>query len=215
MNPTTIKIITFVGIAILLILLLRFMQPKLPIREQFLLKLIQSKSPQLDNIRLFMFIKMVIHPVEDETDLEFQKRFLNDPQTFKTTCDQFKDFGAKALYPLLSFEALNWGLDANIDNPLVTRLAAHQVCCRFPQTAEIIEDLLIVSPDETTARYVSASKHDLPGADTLKLRYRANIQHMLEVIVSTKRNEWWPGTNPAIQEWAEALLVKHFNKPSV
>ncbi len=190
MNPTTMKIITLIAIAVILVLLLRFMQPKLPIREQFLLKLIQSKSPQLDNIRLFMFIKMVIHPVEAVTDLDFQKRFLDDPQTFRTICDQFKDFGAKALYPLLSFEALNWELDVNTNNVLVSRLAAHQVCCRFPQTAEIIEDLLIVSPDEITARFVSASKNDLPGVDAIKLRYRANIQHMLEVIVSTKRNEW-------------------------
>jgi hypothetical protein len=25
-------------------------------------------------------------------------------------------------------------------------------------------------------------------------------------MVTTRRNEWWPGTNPAIQEWAESTL---------
>lgn len=211
MTPTTLQIITFVAIALVIVLIMRFVQPKLPIRERLLLKIIQSKSPQLDNIRLFMFIKMVVHPVEQESDLDFQKRYLDDALSFKSICDQFKDFGAKALFPLLSFEALNWKLEQDEINPLISRLAASQVCCCFPHTAEIIEDLLIASPDETTARFVAKSKSDLPEVNILRQRYQVNIRNILQVIVMTKRNEWWPGTNPDIREWADILLAKYYN----
>jgi hypothetical protein len=210
MTPATLQIITLVALALVIVLIMRFVQPKLPIREQLLLKIIQSKSPQLDNIRLFMFIKMVVRPVEQESDLNFQKRYLDDASSFKSICDQFKDFGAKALFPLLSFEALNWNLEQGEANPLVSRLGASQVCCCFPHTAEIIEDLLIASPDETTAKFVSKSKNDLPDINVLRQRYRVNIQNILQVIVMTKRNEWWPGTNPDIREWAENLLAKYY-----
>jgi hypothetical protein len=209
MNPTTTQILTIASVAVGLIVLMRLIQPKLPIREQFLLKLIQAKSPQMDNIRLFMFLRMVIHPIETESDLDFQKRFLDEPETFKTICSQFKEFGAKALYPLLSFEALNWNLEVNSINPLVTRLAACQVCSRFPLTAEVVEELLAIAPDEVTNGWVSKTKHVLPAPELLKERYRTNLLNILRVIVTTKRNDWWPGTNPDIREWAEVLLAKY------
>jgi hypothetical protein len=199
-------IIAVVGGIIALVLLTR---PRLSIQEQYLLKVIQMKSPQIDNIRLFMWVKSIVHPINGLTDLEFQKTFLEDPELFKQKCEIFHFYGPNALYPLLGFEAINWNLDPTEGNPLVTRLAASQVCRRFPHTAEVIEDLFIKSPDSTTSDFITHGNADFPDLGTIKLRYKTNLLSILRVIATTSRNEWWPGTSPDIREWAEMTLKKY------
>jgi hypothetical protein len=181
-------------------------QPKVSVKERYLLKLIQAKSPQLDNLRLFMFLRGVIRPVNQEADLDFQKIFLDDPAQFKALTEQFHAFSANALYSFFGFEAINWELDVKRENPLAARLAASQICKRFPQSAEVIEDLLHESPDAITRAFISQNNSGAPSMDVVTLRYSANLHHALQIIVTGKRNEWWPGTNPDIREWAEETL---------
>jgi hypothetical protein len=209
MPPLTPQIILYVAIAVALLLLMVFIRPKMPPREQFLLQLIRAKSPQIDNVRLFMAVKMAVRPVDTEADLEFQQRFLEDPQTFKTLCEQFEVYGAKALYSLLAYEALNWGLDPEKENILACRLAASQVCHCYPKSAEIIEELLKAAPDGYTAGYLAKNRKGFPTLETVQKRYHADLIDILEVIAYTPRNEWWPGTHPGTLEWAKGLLQKN------
>lgn len=198
-------IIAVVGGIVAVVLLT---QPKLSVKEHYLFKLIQAKSPQMDNLRLFMFLRGVIRPIDAEADLEYQSTFLDDPQQYMLLCEQLHAFGGNALYPLLGYEAINWNLEAARENPLVTRLAANHLCKRFPQSAEVIEDLLHESPDAITRAFISQDKSDAPSLEVITRRYVVNLRHALQIIVSTNRNEWWPGTNPDIREWAEETLKR-------
>ena len=198
-------IIAVVGGIVAVVLLT---QPKLSVKERYLFKLIQSKSPQMDNLRLFMFLRGVIRPVNQVADLDFQKTFLDVPTQFKALTEQFHAFSANALFPLLGYEVTNWGLDVERENTLIARLAASQICKRFPQSAEVIEDLLHESPDAITRAFISQENSGTLSLDIVTRRYNANLRHALQIIVTSKRNEWWPGTNPDIREWAEGTLTK-------
>ena len=162
----------------------------------------------MDNIRLYMWIKMVLHPIHAEEDLDYQKTYLEDTQQFKQLTEQLHGFGAFALYPLLGYEAINWHLDPVKENPLFCRLAAVTVCRRYPHTAEVVEDLLIHTPDLASANYFTKNSRDFAAPVNYRLRYAFNLYRILSIISTTSRNDWWPGTSPDIREWAESALAR-------
>lgn len=202
------QIIIVVACIVGLFLLLRLLTPKLSLPEQYLYYEIQRKSPQMDTLRLVMWIRMIVRPVETESDLEYQQRFLDDPKQIKAITEQMNGFGGLILYPMLGCEALTWGLDPFKENPLFTRMAAIAVIRRYPQTAEVIEDLIAHSPDLTTTKFIEHNKKTLMPVDRYRNRYAFNVYKILTVMTSTTRNEWWPGTNPDIREWAEYALSR-------
>lgn len=208
MTPTLPQILIIVAVIVVLILAMRWIQPKLTPGEKYLLHVIQRKSPQSDNIRLFMWLKMVIHPVNQFSDLEYQDSYLNDPEKYKQLAEQFHYFGPNALYPLLGYEALTWHLDVNTPDPLIVRLAANQVCRRYPHTAVVVEDLLIQSPDAVTTHYLKKDPAGYESIQTYQARYKILLSEILKTIATTSRNDWWPGSSPDIREWAESLLTK-------
>jgi hypothetical protein len=199
-----------IGILVLvivgLIVLMRLIQPKLSPAERYLLHEIQRKSPQVDNIRLYMWIKMIVHPVTQPSDLEYQERFLSDAEQMKVILEQMQSFGAAILYPLFGFEAMNWRLAPEQHDPLFERIAALLIIRRFPHTAEVIEDFVAKGPDALTRQFIEKNSNTFAPLDTIQQRYLHNLAAVLQIMVTTRRNEWWPGTNPAIQEWAESTL---------
>ena len=207
-------IIIIVSLIVILIAILRFMQPRLSLPEQYLLTAIRHKCPRLNNTRLYMCIKAIVHPVAREQDLAFQEIYLKDPQSFKGLAEQFKEFGAQALSPLLGFETLLWQLDTSLPDMLTARIAAYSLCRNYPDSAEVIEELLRNSPDPLTVDFIKTHQNDLPDVNTVNSRYQALLTEIFRVILSTKRNQWWPGTNPEIREWVEALLSEVVKKPS-
>jgi hypothetical protein len=208
MPATPTLIIIVVAIIIAMILLMRWMQPKFSPGEKYLLHVIQRKSAQMDNIRLFMWIKMILHPVMQISDLEYQDEYLEDVEKYKQLTEQFYGFGPSALYTLLGYESLMWHLSTTAPDPLIVRLAANQVCRRYPHTAAIIEDLLIAAPDEVTAKYLKKNSMGLSDPKSLAPRYQYLLKEILQTIASTPRNDWWPGSSPDVREWAESLLTK-------
>jgi hypothetical protein len=201
-----------IGILVLvvvgLIVLMRLIQPKLSPAEHYLLHEIQRKSPQIDNIQLFMWIKMIVHPIDSQNDLAYQERFMEDAEQMKTILNQAQNFGAAILYPLFGFEALNWHIAPQQNDPLFERVAALTVIRRFPHSAEIIEAFLAKGPDQATRQFVEKNRKSIPDPEFLRQRYAYNLAAVLKIIVTTRRNEWWPGTNPSIQEWAESILQR-------
>lgn len=208
MSLTFSQIMIILTVIACLILAVRLMQPKFTFTEKYLLYLIQRKSPQIDNIRLFMWTKMVIHPINDLNDLDFQKIYLDDPQQFKMLTEQANGFGAYALYPLLGYEAVNWNLDEKVENPLILRLSAVLTCQRYPHTAEVIEGFLIHAPDSSSSVYFNKHSGSFAPSSNFRGRYAFNLYQILRIITCTSRNEWWPGTSPDIREWAESVLVR-------
>lgn len=213
MTLTLPQIITIILVLAGLVLAMRLIRPKLSISEQYLLREIQQKSPQSDNIRLYMWIKMVVHPVDEGSDLNYQQEYLNDPAGYKQLVEQFYGFGPNALYPLLGYETLTWKLDPKTPNPLIVRLAASIVCRRFPHSAAVIEDLIIQSPDAATQKFLSKHPQDFEHTTESHSRYGMTLLNILQLITTTARNDWWPGVSPDIREWAENTfkkLPKHF-----
>ena len=206
MSLSLSQILTIIAVVGGIVAAVLITQPRVSVKERYLLKLIQAKSPQFDNLRLFMFLRGVIRPMNQEVDLDFQKIFLDDPAQFKALTEQFHAFSANALYSFFGFEAISWGLDVKRENLLTTRLAASQICKRFPQSAEVIEDLLHESPDTITRAFISQDKSGALSLEVITRRYYVNLHHALQIIVTGKRNEWWPGTNPDIRDWAEETL---------
>lgn len=206
--PTLSQTIIIIVVIVGLILAMRLIQPKFSPAEKYLLHEIQRKSPQMDNIRLFMWVKMIIHPVQSTQDLEYQNTFLNDPQQFKMLSEQLYGFGAFALFPLLGYDAINWKMDAYRENPLMLRLAALLVIRRFPHTAEVIEELLAHSPDTVSSAYFDKYKTNFSSPIEYRSRYAFNLYRILSIITGTSRNEWWPGTSPDIREWAQSILTR-------
>ena len=207
-TPTFSQILVIVVVIVGLILAMRLIQPKFSPAEKYLLHEIQRKSPQMDNIRLFMWVKMIIQPVQSTRDLEYQNTFLNDPQQFKMLSEQLYGFGAFALFPLLGYDAINWKIEAHKENPLMLRLAAILVIRRFPHTAEVIEELLAHSPDVVSSVYFDKYKTNFAAPAEYRSRYAFNLYRILSIITGTSRNEWWPGTSPDIREWAQSLLAR-------
>lgn len=205
---TPVQIIIIVLVIVGLVLLMRLIQPKLTPSEKYLLHVIQRKSPQADNIRLYMWVKMVAHPVEDNSDLEYQKDYLEVLDEYKMLTEQFYGFGPFVLYPLFGYEAINWHLGEQIRDELVIRLSANQIVRRFPNSAAVIEDLVIKSPDALTARYITKHPEGMPTLQEMRDRYYFLIEESMKVIVNTTRNEWWPGVSPDIREWAENMLTR-------
>lgn len=210
---TITQIILIVAVIIGLILLMRLIQPKLSSGEKYLLHIVQHKSPQPDNIRLFMWIKMIARPINDSADLAKQEEFLGDVEKYRQFAEQFYAFGPNALYPLLGYETLQWHLDVHQSDPLVVRLAANQVVRRFPHSAAVIEDLVIASPDVVTTRYLAHNLQELPEVKFFTERYSFLLSEMMNLIVDTSRNEWWPGVSPDIREWAESIQAKLAKRP--
>ncbi|MHC1740800.1 MAG: hypothetical protein AB9897_06785 [Anaerolineaceae bacterium] len=206
------QIIIIIVVIAGLIIAMRLIQPKLSSAEKYLLHEIQFKSPQMDNIRLYMWVKMVIKAVASPEDLEYQQRFLSDPSQFKMLSEQFYGFGAFALFPLLGYEAINWQLATNKENTLMLRLASILVIRRFPHTAAVVEDLLARSPDEVSTKYFARNHKDFPSINEYQGRYFFNLHEILKIITTTSRNEWWPGTSPDIREWAENVLNRSSKK---
>ncbi len=205
---TLTQILIIIAVIVGLIFLMRLIQPKLTPGEKYLLHIIQRKSPQPDNIRLFMWIKMIIHPTYDPSDLASQNDYLDNIEQYKQLTEQFYSFGPNVFYPLLGYEVINWHLDVNQSDLLVIRLAANQVVRRFPHSAAVIEDLVIESPDALTARYYSKNPAGLPEMKFVRERYYYLLREIMNVIINTPRNEWWPGVSPDIREWAESIAVK-------
>jgi len=205
-TPTPLQILIIVMVVIGLMVAMRLIQPKLSPSEKYLLHIIQHKSPQMDNIYLFMWIKMVIHPVETLDDLEYQRTYLEDSQQFKMLSEQMYGFGAFALFPFFGFEAANWKMDPSIENPLMLRLAAVDVIRRYPHTAEVIEEFLIHSPDTASTEYFNKNQKIFRPAVDYRARYAYNLYRILSIIINTSRNEWWPGTSPDVREWAESIF---------
>lgn len=209
MKFTFDQILIIVVVALTATLLYRWMRSKFSLPEKYLLRCIQRKSPQLDNVRLFMLTKTVVRHIHAPEDLDYQTRFLEDSIQFKDLCEQYKLFGARALYPLLGYESIHWELNTTRQNPLVTRLAASQVCRCFPRTAGIIEDLLARSPDSFTTEFVVRNRIESPTLRQMHSHYHANLLYILRLLVETPANEWWPGTHPDVRAWAEETLGKY------
>lgn len=205
---TPIQIVILVAVIVGLILLMRLIQPKLTPAEKYLLHVIQRKSPQTDNIRLYMWIKMIVHPIRQATDLAAENDYLDDLEQYKMLIEQFYGFGPNVFYPLLGYEAIQWHLDANEPDPLVARLIASQVVRRFPHSAAVIEDLVFKSPDAHTEQYIEKHPQEMPERGFLQERYYYLIEGGMKIIVHTVRNDWWPGVSPDIREWAESILAK-------
>jgi hypothetical protein len=205
---TPVQIIIIVLVIVGLILLMRLIQPKLTPSEKYLLHIIQRKSPQSDNIRLFMWTKMVAHNIEDASDLEYQKEYLDNLEEYKMLIEQFYGFGPNVFYPLFGYEAIHWHLDDKEPDPLMIRLAASQIVRRFPHSAAVIEDLVVKSPDALTERYTQKHPQGLPEPKLMHDRYYYLIEESMKLIVNTTRNEWWPGVSPDIREWAENILAR-------
>jgi hypothetical protein len=202
------QIVIIAAVIIGLVIAMRLIQPKTTPAEKYLLHVIQFKSPQIDNIRLYMFVKIVIHPVFTQNDLAYQDRYLNDPQQFKQLSEQLHNFGPAALFPLLGFEAVNWQMDVRAENPLFLRLTALQVLRRYPHTAQAVEDLLIHAPDEVSSRYFEKNNKNFKSTEQYRLRYAYNLSNVLKIISETARNDWWPGTSMDIREWAVSVLAR-------
>lgn len=205
---TPVQIIIIVLVIVGLVLLMRLIQPRLTPSEKYLLHIIQRKSPQADNIRLYMWTKMVAHTIEDLPDLEYQKDYLENLEEYKMLTEQFFGFGPYVLYPLFGYEAINWHLDPHAPDELVIRLAANQIVRRFPNSAAVIEDLVVKSPDMLTARYITKHPQGMPELKGIHDRYYFLIEESMKLIVNTTRNEWWPGVSPDIREWAENILTR-------
>ena len=107
----------------------------------------------MDNIRLFMWIKMVIHSVANVEELDFQKKYLDDAEQFKMLANQLYGFGAFALFPLLGYEAVNWHMETFSENALIDRVAAVPVIRRYPHNAAVFEELLIQAPEAVSSNY--------------------------------------------------------------
>lgn len=142
-----------IAVIVGLVVIVRFMQPKLTPAEKYLLHVIPRKSPQMDNIRLFMWIKMVIHSVANVEELDFQKKYLDDAEQFKMLANQLYGFGAFALFPLLGYEAVNWHMETFSENALIDRVAAVPVIRRYPHNAAVLEELLIQAPEAVSSNY--------------------------------------------------------------
>lgn len=187
---------------------MRLITPKLSPSEQYLFYEVQRKSPQTDNLRLVMWVKMIVHPVTCESDLEYQSHFLDDPEQIKTITGQMSGFSGGALFPLLGYEAITWKMDPFKENPLFLRMAAIMVIRRYPRTAEAIEELIAHAPDQATLKYIEHQKSLEISVSQCRLRYAFNLYKILTLMITTSRNSWWPGTNPDIREWAEYALTR-------
>ena len=207
-NPSLSQIIVIVVVIVGIIVVMRLIQPKLSPQEKYLFYEIQHKSPQMDNLRLVMWIKMVVHPVNCESDLDYQKPYLEDPNKIKLLTDQMSSFGASSIFPLLGYEAITWNLDPFKENPLMQRMAAIILIRHYPRTAEVIEDLMVHAPDTSSANYFSRDKKSFLPPAQYRVRYAFNLYKTLTILVTTTRNEWWPGTNPDIREWALYVLSR-------
>jgi hypothetical protein len=207
-TPSFFQIIIIIVVIVGLIIAMRLIQPKFTPSEKYLLHEIQRKSPQMDNIRLFMWVKMVIHPVQSARDMEYQNPLLNDPEEFKMLTEQLYGFGAFALYPLLGYDALTWKLAPFVENLLMLKLAAILTLRRFPHTAEVIEELLVHAPDTVSSTLIDKDQNNFAPSKTYRSRYAFNLFRILSIITNTSRNEWWPGTSPDIREWAQTTLTR-------
>jgi len=204
--PSTIIIV--VACIVGLILLMRWITPKLSPSEQYLFYEVQRKSPQTDNLRLVMWVKMIVHPVTSDSDLEYQSHYLDDPEQIKAITGQMSGFGGSLLFPLFGYEAITWKLDPFKENPLFLRMAAIAVIRRYPRTAEAIEELIAHSPDQATEKYIEHQKSLEISIPQCRLRYAFNLYKILTLMTTTSRNDWWPGTNPDIRGWAEYALTR-------
>lgn len=213
-SPTLTQIIVIIAVVIGLIIAMRLIQPKLSAKEKYLLGIIQRKSPQRDNIHLFMWTKMVVHPIHQAADLEYQKEILADEAKFKMLQEQLYGFGAFALYTIFGYEAINWFLQPEEEDPLFQRLAALLVLRRFPHTAAVIESLISHSPDAITEEYLSKNAVDSITIEACRTRYVFLLKNVLDTLTHTSRNEWWPGVSADIREWAENQSEKLMNKYS-
>jgi hypothetical protein len=202
------QILIIIAVIVGIILVMRLIQPKLSPPEKYLFYEIQRKSPQMDNLRLVMWIKMVVHPVNSDSDLDYQTPYLEDPQKIKLLTDQMSGFGASSLLPLFGYEAITWKLDPFKENPLMLRMAAIILIRHFPHTAEVVEDLMAHAPDSASANFFNKDKKSFLPAEQYRARYAFNLYKTLNILTSTTRNEWWPGTNPDIREWAVYVLSR-------
>jgi hypothetical protein len=205
---TLTQILTILAVIGGLLLLVYLTRPKLSRQEQYLIKVIQAQSPQLDNIRLMMFIRTAVHPINNVQDLEYQEKYLQEVMLYRELCEQFTTFGPAALTPLLGYEAVTWQLDDEMENSLIVRLAANQVYHHYPRSLDILNTLVANAPDPVTIGYLKHDKTAARSVEDIRRRYRTNLAAILRVLISTPRNEWWPGTNPDLREWAEATLDK-------
>jgi hypothetical protein len=201
-------ILIIAAVIVGLVVLMRLIQPKLSPPEEYLFYEIQRKSPQMDNLRLVMWIKMVVHLINTESDLDYQKPYFEDPQKTKQVIDLMSGFGGAILFPLFGFEALSWNLDVFKEDPLFLRIAAIIVIRSYPKTADVVEDLIAHSPDLATIKFIEKHEKKLSGAQNYRARYAFNLYKTLTVLTTTSRNEWWQGTNPDIREWAEYALSR-------